>query len=629
MTYLFVVQTEKDITFAAKELQGCAYFAALHVELHGLIGLAQGGVSPADLAKVQAKVLDIDAAKAATMDAVNSARSAAEAVRAALALPKGSPAAAYDAAIDAVLVHIGRVEDGSNLTLDPDLDSYYTQDLVTVKLPSVMIAANRVLTAALPLAGTAKPTPEIVAAFLTHKSEFATALAGLDGDIASGERGNPDGSMKPAIDGPHANLMAGAAAFSKALDAILSQGDGSPSIDAIRRAQAAFLSSADALSVAATGELDRLLTARIDSLQTKMAWSLALVGLVLLATIAFSWWIARSINGPVGHLVEVMERMAAGDLSSAVPDWGRGDELGDLARSAGETRRQLHALAMEVRAHADQVLQATKKITTAVEAEAAVSSEMSSSVAEITATMEEFSTSSSQIAEHAQSVADIANLTWENAKGGVEAMELLTARMTDIQDDNKVSLDEIIDLGSKSKEISQVMKIINVIADQTKLIAFNAALEASGAGEAGKRFGVVAAEIRRLADSVTDSTGQIEAKIELIQDAIQRLVITSEKGANNIASGMVAASGTATQMNKLVDAAQHTANAAQQISLSTQQQKTASAQVVVALREIVAASSHTAQSIAHISESGQTMIALTDELAGRIGQFRLEAPTGA
>ena len=73
------------------------------------------------------------------------------------------------------------------------------------------------------------------------------------------------------------------------------------------------------------------------------------------------------------------------------------------------------------------------------------------------------------------------------------------------------------------------MEIINTVGDQTKLIAFNAALEASSAGEAGKRFSVVASEIRRLADSVTDSTSEIESKISEIQDSISRLVITSEK----------------------------------------------------------------------------------------------------
>lgn len=254
---------------------------------------------------------------------------------------------------------------------------------------------------------------------------------------------------------------------------------------------------------------------------------------------------------------------------------------------------------------------------------AAAVEEMSSTVAEITSTMEELSASSSQIADHSRSVVDIANHTWEKSKQGADSMQQLLSRMEGIRDDNQGNLREIVELGSKSKEISKVMEIINSIADQTKLIAFNAALEASSAGDAGKRFSVVAAEIRRLADNVTDSTSEIEGKIEEIQNSINRLVITSEKGATTIAAGMVASNDTAGNLADLVGAASQTSSAAQQISLSTQQQKTASNQVVVALREIVSASSHTAESISRISQISEDMSNMSAELSKLVGQFKL------
>ena len=254
---------------------------------------------------------------------------------------------------------------------------------------------------------------------------------------------------------------------------------------------------------------------------------------------------------------------------------------------------------------------------------AAAVEELSSTVSEITSTMEELSASSSQIADHSKSVVDIANLTWEKSKQGSDSMQQLLSRMGGIQDDNRDNLKEIVELGSKSKEIGKVMEIINSIADQTKLIAFNAALEASSAGEAGKRFSVVAAEIRRLADSVTDSTNEIEDKIEEIQNSINRLVITSEKGATTIAAGMEASDDTAGNLADLVNAASQTSSAAQQISLSTQQQKTASNQVVIALREIVSASSHTSESIGRISQISQEMTDMSAELSALVGKFKL------
>ena len=259
---------------------------------------------------------------------------------------------------------------------------------------------------------------------------------------------------------------------------------------------------------------------------------------------------------------------------------------------------------------------------------AAAVEQMSSSVAEITSTMEELSASSTQIADHSQSVVDVANLTLESSKKGADAMQHLQLRMADIHQDSENSLQEIVQLGRKSKEISKVMDLINTLADQTRLIAFNAALEASSAGEAGKRFSVVASEIRRLADSVTDSTHEIEDRIQEIQDSINRLVITSEKGASSIQLGMQVSLETAQDLSTLVQAASKTSSAAQQISLSTRQQKTASSQVVLALRDIANASAHNAQSVRNIMDISEEMISMSEDLSYLVHEFeQAETPS--
>jgi methyl-accepting chemotaxis protein len=332
--------------------------------------------------------------------------------------------------------------------------------------------------------------------------------------------------------------------------------------------------------------------------------------------------IARHLVARIATIVAGVNRVAQGDLSADIPLEGN-DEIGDLARATREMRRKLHDLAAEVGANAARVHAAAQEIAGAVEGQAATSTEMSSSVAEITSTMEELSASSTQIADHSKSVVDIANQTLDGSRKGSEAMQTVLGRMADIRSDNQHSLQEIVDLGAKSKQISKVMEIINAVADQTKLIAFNAALEASSAGEAGKRFSVVAGEIRRLADNVTDSTSEIETKISEIQDSISRLVITSEKGAAGISAGTAASANTADRLGEIVNAATHTTSAAQQISLSTQQQKTASNQVVIALREIVTASSHTAHSITRISQISKEMSGLSARLEELVGQFKL------
>ncbi|MBF0191208.1 MAG: methyl-accepting chemotaxis protein [Magnetococcales bacterium] len=341
-----------------------------------------------------------------------------------------------------------------------------------------------------------------------------------------------------------------------------------------------------------------------------------LVGLILTMVIA------RHLVQRIDTVVAGVNRVAAGDLTVEITLNGR-DEIAELCLATGEMRLKLHELASEVGARAIQVHKAAKEIADAVANQATTSTQMSSSVAEITSTMEELSASSTQIAEQARSVVEIANQTLDGSRKGSEAMQIVLGRMHDIRDDRQLGLQEIVDLGVKSKQISKVMEIINTVADQTRLIAFNAALEASSAGEAGKRFSVVASEIRRLADSVTDSTKEIEFKINEIQDSISRLVVNSEKGTVGIMAGTTATTHSAERLGEIVKAASHTTNSAQQISLSTQQQKIASNQVVVALREIVTASTHTAQSITRVSQISKEMLGLSERLEALVGQFKI------
>lgn len=313
-------------------------------------------------------------------------------------------------------------------------------------------------------------------------------------------------------------------------------------------------------------------------------------------------------------------------------------ELGDLAHQTNELLERLSRAIAAVAKNSYALTQVAERLAKtaglsgihgsdvnyeASQTMAAAVEEMASSVAEITSTMEELSTSSTQIADHSQSVVDVANQTLERSRKGSAAMQLLHSKMQTIRTDSEQSLAEIMTLGAKSKQINKVMELINTLAAQTKLIAFNAALEASSAGESGRRFSVVANEIRRLADSVTDSTQEIEGHTDDIQTAINRLVVASEKGAASIEQGVEVSVSTAQDLEAVLKAASQTSSAAQQISLSTQQQKTASSQVVMALRDIDTASSRNALSVRSITDISQDMIQMSAELNALVQEFTL------
>ncbi|UHD14818.1 methyl-accepting chemotaxis protein [Thiocapsa bogorovii] len=345
--------------------------------------------------------------------------------------------------------------------------------------------------------------------------------------------------------------------------------------------------------------------------------------LVALFSIGISLITAHAMTARIRRLTNEIDRVTNGDLSGGDAIDGK-DELADLARALAGMREHLNALVTGVETTAFSVHAASREIAQAIDGQAATSSQMSASVAEITSTMEELSASSTQIAEYSESVVNIAGRTYDDSLRGSDAMQRLVEKMRRIGEDNQTALNEILELGTRSKEISKIMQIIDTVADQTKLIAFNAALEASSAGEAGKRFGVVAAEIRRLADSVTESTGEITGKVAEIQESINRLVISSEKGSTGIQQGIADSASTADILQAIVEAASETSTSAQQISLSTQQQRTASSQVVVALREIVTASSETAGAVRQIADIARDMNELAGALQSSLDQFVLE-----
>lgn len=420
---------------------------------------------------------------------------------------------------------------------------------------------------------------------------------------------------------------------------MLSQQSTAPRVQEVRRGNHVLL-----LSTLWLPQLQRYLMVEVDKEEylalsrerflasTGIGLLTLLIGLVLLypltgRLISPLTRFQRQLQG-ITHSLDLSRRVETDDQA----------ELGDLANQTNALLERLSRAILAVSNNAQALTRVADQLAQtaglsgvhggdiaheANQTMAAAVEEMASSVAEITSTMEELSTSSTQIADHSQSVVDVANQTLERSRKGSTAMQLLQAKMQDIRSDSEQSLTEIVALGAKSKQINKVMELINTLAAQTKLIAFNAALEASSAGESGRRFSVVASEIRRLADSVTDSTQEIEGHTEEIQNAINRLVVASEKGASSIEQGVEVSISTAQDLDAVLKAASQTSNAAQQISLSTQQQKTASNQVVIALRDIDTASSRSAQSVRNITDISQEMINMSAELNSLVQEFTL------
>jgi methyl-accepting chemotaxis protein len=217
---------------------------------------------------------------------------------------------------------------------------------------------------------------------------------------------------------------------------------------------------------------------------------------------------------------------------------------------------------------------------------AAATERQADAVAKAHGTLAELAAVSSAIADTTQRVVAHADQTLEEVEEGVGAVGLTVAKMQEILEKNESAIGEILALGRRAEQIGEIMAFINHITDQTKLIAFNAALEAAGAGAAGKRFGVVATEIRRLAESIVESTDEIKAAITQMQEDTNDLVGTSEEAAKRLVDGFRHTEATAQALQEIRGRARDTAESAKQIASATVRQQETSGRVLAALTEL-------------------------------------------
>lgn len=254
---------------------------------------------------------------------------------------------------------------------------------------------------------------------------------------------------------------------------------------------------------------------------------------------------------------------------------------------------------------AEKVTGSTQDLVVISEETTATALEQASSVKEILATMENSDDLSRTVSSKAGEVAVVASKTTADVESGFDTLRTNLEKMDEITEANMNTISGIKSLCEQIENIQEVVKIINGIADQTKIIAFNAELEAASAGDAGKNFHIVANEIRRLADSTMDSTKEIRSRIQEIQHASDNLIITSEGGTEKIHEGCELSNTLEEKFTNIRTSSEITAESSNEIKEIIEQQTTAFEQIVETLRQISAGvenSSSSTQAMTHAAE---------------------------
>jgi methyl-accepting chemotaxis protein len=260
------------------------------------------------------------------------------------------------------------------------------------------------------------------------------------------------------------------------------------------------------------------------------------------------------------------------------------------------------------------VQSSSSELQAAANQQATGSKEQATAMNEITTTISELMATSRQIAESAQRVAQIAGQTAGSAKSGEGTVNTAHESITAIRRQVDLIVSHMLELGKKSQQIGTVLDIVSELAEQTNILAINATIEAAGAGEAGRRFTVVAEEIRKLADRVGGSTKEIRTLIDDVRGAVNTTVMTTESGSKAVDAGSKQFGEVASALKQIVALVSTTTEAAREIELSTKQQSTAVEQVNVAIANVAQASKETEASSGQILQTASQLTRLSGDL---------------
>ena len=305
------------------------------------------------------------------------------------------------------------------------------------------------------------------------------------------------------------------------------------------------------------------------------------------------------------------EAHASADMTQAIILWG--GLLGTLAVIVIGwliTR----SLANQIGSAVGQVRNSSTELQAAANQQASGAKEQATAMAEISTTISELLASSRQIAESAQRVAHNAEETANAARSGHGTVDITHDSISSIRKQVDQIVSHMLELGKKSQEVGAVLDIVSELAEQTNILAINATIEAAGAGDAGKRFAVVAEEIRNLADRVGGSTKEVRALIEDVRSAVNTTVMATETGSKAVDAGSRQFGDLASAFKQIANLVATTTEAAREIELSTKQQSTAVEQVNLAVANVTQASVETETSAGQTLQTVSQMATLSTDL---------------
>ena len=353
---------------------------------------------------------------------------------------------------------------------------------------------------------------------------------------------------------------------------------------------------------------------------------------VMIIAIGLSLFVAnrmtKTILAPVRKIAEAIEGMSKGDLTTRIEVIWK-DEIGDIATHFNDFAEKLWNTILQF---SKGSIMASSSATLLDNAAKQMTSGMEQAVVQVNSVAsasEEMSMTSSEIALNCVSASKSSEQANNAAITGETIINETVAVMDRINGIVKVSAQTVESLGNRSDQIGEVINLINDIADQTNLLALNAAIEAARAGEQGRGFAVVADEVRKLAERTTGATKQIGATIKAMQTETKQAVVSMEEGVKEVEIGARDAKRSGSALKAILQQINIVTSEIGQIAVASEQQTATANEIARNIQQISGVMEETARNVSENADAASQMAGLSAELKKLFGQFRLATPDDA
>jgi len=370
-------------------------------------------------------------------------------------------------------------------------------------------------------------------------------------------------------------------------------------------------------------KLDRLgPDLKTEALRTRIVLVILLT-VSIVGSLVAGWLLIRRITGSLTLAVAAADRVASGDLTVQVSGISQ-DEVGQICRSINNIVEHFREVIFMVRLNSQQVAAASLALSCAAEEMASGAARVADQAGTVATASEELAATSNEIALNCNAAATGSRQANAAAVEGAGVVKETVQGMNQIAENVRESAATIGNLGSTSEQIGAIISTINDIADQTNLLALNAAIEAARAGEQGRGFAVVADEVRALAERTSSATREIGAIIKSVQQETNSAMKVMEAGVARVETGTVGAARSGSALEEILQQISAVTLQVNQIATAAEEQTATTDEISSNIRSINDTVQGTARSAQESASSAQQLSVLAEEQQRLVGQFTLE-----